>query len=82
MLNLISVKGANAKFVGLIDSKGLGHTISWVTSEAKYKQYENLKAEKRTLNMEDMAGLWLIGPLPEGDALHKWTGAEFNAVTV
>ena len=80
MLYRIAVKGANAKFVGMIDANGLGHTVSWVRTEAEYKQYETLKAPLRTLNLEDLAGLILLGSLPQGDSLRNWTGAEFDVV--
>lgn len=79
-LHLVIVKGTNAKFVGMFDEKKFGHTISWVRSEAEYKQYEMLGAPKRELNLEDLFGLILLGPLPIGDTLHNWTGAEFDLV--
>jgi hypothetical protein len=85
MLHRIAIKSdaphpqrANAKFVGMMDGNGLGHTISWVRTEAEYKQYETLKAPLRELFMEDLAGLILLGPLPSGDSLHAWTGGEFD----
>ena len=79
MLHLLAVTGANAKFVGMIDANGLGHTVSWVRSEPEYDQYVRLGAVKRTLGMGDLAGLWLVGSVPTGDTLHAWTGAEFHA---
>ena len=81
MLHRIKVKGCNAKFVGFLDENGLGHTVSWVKTQPKYDQYGTLKAPERELGLADLAGLWLVGPLPEGDTLHDWTGAEFNAVS-
>jgi len=69
---------ANAKFVGMIDANGLGHTISWVRTQAEYDQYKTLKAPERELFMADLQGLILLGPLPTGDTLHTWTGQEFD----
>jgi hypothetical protein len=79
MLHLLAVTGANAKFVGMIDANGLGHTVSWVRTEPEYDLYVRLGAVKRTLGMGDLAGLWLVGSVPTGDTLHAWTGAEFHA---
>jgi len=79
VLHLLSVKDVNAKFVGMIDSKGLGHTVSWVRDQAEYDLYERLGATKRELGMGDLKGLWLVGSLPTGDTLHQWTGSEFHA---
>lgn len=80
MLMRVVVKGANAKFVGMFDANKFGHTISWVRSEGEYDQYVRLGAPERQLNMEDLAGLILLGQVPTGDTLHGWTGAEFDAV--
>lgn len=80
MLNLITVNGAGAKFVGMIDSKGLGHTVSWVRTQAELDTYARLGAVQRTLNIDELAGLWLVGPVPTGDHAHNWTGSEFHPV--
>jgi hypothetical protein len=82
VLYLIAIKGgkANAKFYGFLDARKLGHSVSWVRNEGEYAQYERLGAPKHELNLEDLAGLYLVGPLPQGDHFHTWTGAEFRGV--
>jgi hypothetical protein len=71
---------ANAKFVGMFDQNRFGHIITWVQTQALYDQYVTLKVPFKSLDMADLAGLWLMGPIPTGDTLHNWTGAEFRGV--
>ena len=80
VFHIIHVDGSNAAFVGMLDGKGIGHTLSWVTNGNQLQAWRNLKVPERNLAMSDLANLWLVGPLPVGDHLHGWSGGEFAGV--
>jgi len=78
MLTLFHSKQFNAKFMGLVDSRGFGHTVSWVDNESIYNWYKNdLKTRMQEVALSDMGNLFLVGMLPEGDALHTWVPSDF-----
>ena len=78
MLTLFYSDEFTAKFMGLVDSRGFGHTISWIDNEDIYKWYkDDLKTRQQKVALSDIGNLFLVGMLPEGDGLHQWRATDF-----
>jgi len=77
MLTVFEVNGAGAKFLGFTNA-GMGHTVSWLDTQAKLDTYaRHPSVGKLTVEVADMKNLWLVGPVPTGDARVNWTPANF-----
>lgn len=88
MIVELQVVGANASFLGYkVRQDGMDFILwcEWVNGTdprqlSRLQMYRNLGIMAFRVNMADLAGIGLIGPIPTGDGLHNWTGAEFGNV--
>ena len=78
MLTLFQCTDAWGCFLGF-SVNGVGQLVEW-TDGATKALYLSLGAVEQAITVEQCAGFTLFGPLPQGDQLHTWTGAEFRRV--
>jgi hypothetical protein len=76
MLTLFQCTDAWGCFLGF-SVGGVGQLVEW-TDGATKALYESLGAQVQAITVEQCSGFTLMGPLPQGDQLHTWTGAEFR----
>jgi hypothetical protein len=78
MLTLFQCTDAWGCFLGF-SVGGVGQLVEW-TDGATKALYESLGAQVQAITVEQCSGFTLMGPLPQGDQLHTWTGGEFRRV--
>jgi hypothetical protein len=80
VLTILQCTDAWAGFLGFT-SKGVAQTVEWVDGDtAAY--YKTLGCPVQNITVDQCSGMSLMGPLPQGDQLHEWTGREFRRVLV
>lgn len=83
----VRINGANAAFLGIEGgppTRGI-LWMEWVNGAnpkqlARLEAYRKLGVPFRTINIEDLMGVGLLGPVPHGDDKHDWTGNEFGSL--
>jgi hypothetical protein len=78
MLTLFQCTDAWGCFLGF-SVGGVGQLVEWTDGAAK-AYYEQLGAVVQAITVDQCSGFTLMGPLPQGDQLHTWTGAEFRRI--
>ena len=69
-----------AQFIGIADKNGNAIYLTWVDKQrADAWQAAGIEVFDK-LSLGGFTNCVLLGPLPTGDALHEWTGAEFFRV--
>lgn len=78
MLTILQCSDAWAAFLGFT-WLGLAQTVEWITGDQK-AYYASLGCPEQSITVEQTVNMTLVGPLPQGDQQHQWTGAEFRRV--
>jgi hypothetical protein len=78
MLTIFQCTDAWGSFLGF-SVGGVGQLVEWTDGPTK-ALYLSLGAVEQPITVEQCSGFTLMGPLPQGDQLHHWTGAEFRRI--
>lgn len=77
VLTVFQCSDAWAGFLGFA-SAGVGQLVEWVDGPTAAYYRDDLGCPVQPVTVAQCSGFSLMGPLPQGDQLHAWTGLEFR----
>jgi GH25 family lysozyme M1 (1,4-beta-N-acetylmuramidase) len=83
---LFRLTDSDAAFFAWVDAQGIALQVEWTGSGDDPNAVARINAqmaagcEVKTIAIENLMGVSLVGPLPHGDPKHDWTGMEFGMI--